>query len=521
MSGLVSIVGSGPGDPDLITNKGIDRLRNADVVFHDKLSPNDLLRDYCRADAEFHDVGKRKGKQGPDQSEINRRLVDAANSHEHVVRLKGGDPFLFGRGGEETQFLAEHDVDFEVVPGVSSLTAVPAAAGIPLTHREHSSSVAIITGHFNRHAEDEEHDWSSLAGLETIVVLMGVTRAEGIAENLIDADKDPDTPVSVIGWGSTPRQNARVTTLGNLTDGLDDPSDYLPGLLVIGDVVDCRPELNWYEEKPLFGKEIIVTRPAGQSDRLSEPLEEAGAQVHRLPTIEIQPLPDGLNRLEQQLGNLGRFDWLVFTSRNAVRFFFETLDDSSHDVRSLGSLRVACIGPGTAERLEEEGIDADLVPGKHRAEELLDELLEELPEGSDLLMPRSADARAHLAVGLRTAGHDVTEVGIYHADRPDPDTRKQLEEFLRDGDADMITFTSSSTVENLFEAMDEDVVASGLRSLEAAAIGPITAETLRSHGVSVPLVPENYNLDSFLDAIVGYYRTEDDSEDHDNRETQP
>lgn len=514
MSGLVSIIGSGPGDPDLITKKGIDRLREADVVFHDKLSPNTLLEEYCRDDAEIHDVGKRKGKEGPDQSEINRHLVEAAEAHDRVVRLKGGDPFLFGRGGEETEYLAKHDVEFEIVPGVSSLTAVPAAAGIPLTHREHSSSVGVVTGHFNRNAVDETHDWSALAGLETIAVLMGVTRSGSIAENLIDAGKSPETPVSVIGWGATPRQNTHVTTLEELTEGLDEPSEYLPGLLVVGDVVECKQDLNWYEEKPLFGKNIIVTRPSGQSDRLADPLEEAGARTLSCPTIEIKPLEKGLNELRELLGTLEEFDWLVFTSRNAVRYFFQTLESSPRDIRALGSLNVACIGPGTAERLAGEGIDADLIPGKHRAESLRDELLETLSPKSSVLMPRSADARAHLAEQLKDADHDVTEIGIYHADHPGPEVRSQLKEYLRAGDADMITFTSSSTVENLFEALDEETVTEGLQSMETAAIGPITAETLQSHGVSASLVPENYNLDSFLHAIVDFYRTEDKSEDH-------
>jgi uroporphyrinogen III methyltransferase/synthase len=502
MSGLISIVGSGPGDPDLITQKGIKRLRQADAVYHDKLSPNDLIRRYCPPDVEVHDVGKRKGKVGPTQDDINEMLLKAAREHERTVRLKGGDPFLFGRGGEETEFLAEHDVDFEIVPGVSSLTAVPASAGIPLTHRDHSSSVGIITGHFNRNAQDEEHDWEALAQLETIVVLMGVTRLGAIARNLLEAGKNPETPVSVIGWGATPDQTARVSTLGELEDGLETPGEYLPGLIVVGDVVECRSALNWYENKPLFGQRIIVTRPEKQADRLAEPLREAGAKTFVCPTIVIESLEDGRQQLMHAFDQIDAMDWLVFTSRNAVRFFFETLSDSDHDHRILGSLKIACIGPGTAERLAEEGLEADLVPEKHRAENLAESLLPELDPSSGVLLPRSADARAFLANELADTGHDVWEIPIYHTTLAEERTKNKLRTLLSESRADMITFTSSSTVENLFEALDREFLQEHLPPVECACIGPITAETLESYGISADLVPENYNLDAFLESIL-------------------
>ncbi len=309
MSGLISIVGSGPGDPDLITQKGIKRLRQANAVFHDKLSPDDLIRRYCSSDTAVHDVGKRKGKIGPSQDEINEKLLKASREHHRIVRLKGGDPFLFGRGGEETEFLAHHDIDFEIVPGVSSLTAVPASAGIPLTHRDHSSSVGVITGHFNRNAENEEHNWEALVRLETLIVLMGVTRLGTITENLIDAGKDPETPVSVIGWGATPDQTAVVSTLEELQEGLENSKKYLPGLIVVGDVVSCRADLNWYENKPLFGQRIIVTRPEGQADRLAEPLREAGAKIFVCPTIRIEPLPEGEQELREECERIQNRDW--------------------------------------------------------------------------------------------------------------------------------------------------------------------------------------------------------------------
>lgn len=517
MSGLISIVGSGPGDPELITQKGIRRLRNADVVFHDKLSPNKLIQDHCPPGTDIYDVGKRKGKIGPGQDEINNMLLEAVQEHDRVVRLKGGDPFLFGRGGEETEHLAQHDVDFEIVPGVSSLTAVPASAGIPLTHRDHSSSVGVITGHFNRNASDEEHNWDALADMETLVVLMGVTKVGSIARNLIEGGKSPDTPTAIVGWGATPKQQSLVSTLGELRDGLDQPKPYLPGLIIIGSVVGCRSSLNWYENKPLFGKKIIVTRPRNQSDRLTKKLEEAGAQTVSCPTIRIEPLDEGLSKLQSELEHLPSYDWLVFTSRNAVLYFFKTLSESNFDIRSLGNLKFAAIGPGTAERIQEERIQPDLIPEIHQAEKLTDALIDRLESNSKILLPRSADARSHMNDRLVDAGHEVVEISTYHAALPDESTRDRLEELLSDSTVDMITFTSSSTVENLFEGLDSNKIKPGLRNMARAAIGPITAETLENHGYESCLVPENYNLSDFFEAIVEFLNRDPQ---HDNTRSQ-
>lgn len=505
MTGLVSIVGAGPGDPDLITDKGIDRLRKADVVFHDKLSPNELIDDFCSGDTVVHDVGKRKGKVGPTQQDINERLVEASRDHDRIVRLKGGDPFLFGRGGEETEYLAEHDVDFEIIPGVSSLTAVPASAGIPLTHRDHSSSVGIVTGHFNRHAEDEQHDWHALAAMETLVVLMGVTRSDHVAEQLIQAGKPSDTSAAIIGWGATPRQKSFITTLGELRGGLDNTTPYLPGLIIIGDVVDCRQALNWFENRPLFGQKILVTRPESQSDRLGDRLAEAGAEAMTTPTIEITPIESGLEELTRTFSSLEEYDWIVFTSRNAVDFFAGTLEESDYDLRVLGSLRTACIGPGTAERLGELGISSDVIPDEHRAEDLARMLVERLDDSSRILLPRSADARPYLVDELTDLGHDVNEISIYKSEPPGEDRQKKLKDLLSSRSADMITFTSSSTVDNLFEFVDDELAKNSLEELVCAAIGPITAETLETYGIDATVVPENYNLDAFVDAILDHF----------------
>ncbi|MFB6347729.1 MAG: uroporphyrinogen-III C-methyltransferase [bacterium] len=507
MSGLVSIVGAGPGDPELISEKGIDRLRKADVIFHDKLSPNELIEDFCDEDTVVHDVGKRKGKVGPSQEEINNRLVEASHNYDRIVRLKGGDPFLFGRGGEETEYLADNDVDFEIIPGISSLTAVPASAGIPLTHRDHSSSVGVITGHFNRNAEDEQHNWKALSVMETLVVLMGVTRADHIASRLIQSGRDPDTPAAVIGWGATPRQESLITTLGDLKEGLNNKKPYLPGIIIVGDVVNCRQSLNWFENRPLFGQKIIVTRPESQSDRLTDRLTDLGAEAMSAPTINISPIESGLVTLAETFEQIDQFDWLIFTSRNAVRFFVETLDRSSYDLRILGSLKAACIGPGTAERLAEIGIEADLVPDKHRAEDLAETFLSRVTGTSNVLLPRSGDARPYLPDTLEEKGHQVTELSIYEANPPDPETQDKLKDLLSSRSADMITFTSSSTVENLFECLDEKTARNWLQQLDCAAIGPITAGTLKNYGVTASVVPDNYNLEAFTQAILDHFQT--------------
>ncbi len=504
MSGLVSLIGAGPGDPELITEKGIDRLRRAEIVFHDKLSPTALLERHCRGDVEVRDVGKRKGKVGPEQHEINRMLVEAARDYRRVVRMKGGDPYLFGRGGEEAEHLARHDVTFEVIPGVSSLTAAPAAAGVPLTHRDHASSVGVITGHLREGLELDDQPWEALARMQTLVVFMGITRAEAIARHLMNEGRDPATPAALIGWGSTPRQATHVTDLAGLAEGVPDRGRFLPGLVVVGEVVEARPHLNWFETRPLFGRRIVVTRPPEQADRLAGPLREAGAEALAGSTIEIHPLASGMEETRGAVGSLERYDWLVLTSRNGVRFFFDCLHGVGRDARALGTTRIACLGPGTAERLEEEGLDADVVPEDHRAEGLLEALLERTEEGDRLLLPRAAGARALLRDGLEEAKRRPHEIALYEARPAGEPYRSRLEEWLGGESVDMVTFTSASTVDSLFEMVPQ-VARNGLQNVDCAALGPVTAAALRDRNVSPALVPDRYDIESFVEAILAHY----------------
>ncbi len=499
--GMVSIVGAGPGDPEFITRRGIRRLRRAEVVFHDKLSPNELIDRYCDDSTEVIDVGKRKGKVGPGQDQINDMLVRAAEDHRYVVRLKGGDPFLFGRGGEETGYLARHEVPFEVVPGVTSLLAAPAFAGIPLTHRELASEVGVITGHVDPDREHAPRNWDHLASLSTLVVMMGVTRSGEIAEQLIEAGRDPSTPVAIIGWATRAAQNVLTTTLEDLRGGLEEPADYLPGLIVIGEVVGCREELDWTRNLPLFGQKIVVTRPSRARRELSESLRELGAEVVRRPTIRIRPLDDGLDALREALADPDSYDGIILTSRNGVRMLRRVIRESDRDVRCLAGLTLACIGPGTAEELGEWGLTADRVPDEYRAEGLVDRLLEEDPRS--WLVPRARGARTLLTDQLREAGHRIDEIHTYVSE-PHQEGRDRLSQTLSDG-PDLVTFTSSSTVDSLFRLFDGERVRRWLRHVQTACIGPITAGSLSDHGIQADIVSPRHDIPGLVRAIADEY----------------
>lgn len=503
--GHVSLIGAGPGDPELITVRAIRHLEQADIVFHDKLSPGELIERYCDPETIVRDVGKRKGKVGPDQSDINQDLLEASRNHDRVVRLKGGDPYLFGRGGEEASYLSQHDVPFEVIPGISSLLAVPNYAGVPATQRRHSSSMAVFTGHLG--SRDTELPWESLSDIDTLIAMMGITRADEIAGHLVDAGRDPDTPVAVVGWGTTPEQQSTTMTLGHLRDGIDNERDYLPGLLIIGEVVNDRETLNWYENRPLFGKQIVLTRPAGQIDGAANQLRKRGAKPLKAPTINIDPLEEGLHQLDQELPELEQYDWLVFTSQNGVRFFFEQLNEAGLDTRALGNTRIATIGEKTAESLEEHGCRADVVPDEYRAEALTSAMLEEMESGDTVLLPRAAGARAHLPDTLRERDHEVREIECYQS-VPAHGSRDRLRNWFHDGMVDMITFTSASTVDNLFRmfADDEDKLRECLADTHIGTIGPITASHLDDRGINVDVIPDEYTIGGLVAAIEQFYR---------------
>ncbi len=475
----VYLVGAGPGDPGLLTRRGAELLARAEVVVHDRLSEISLL-ELAPAGAERVDVGKSPGSP-VDQEEINRLLVDRGLRGLEVVRLKGGDPFVFGRGGEEAAALADAGVAFEVVPGVTAAVAVPAYAGIPVTHRGLSTSFTVVTGH-SRHAVDNDVDWDALArAADTIVVLMGVAHRAEIAARLQAGGLAPGTPVAAVRWGTRPGQRTVRTTLAALGDVTLEP----PVTLVIGEVAAL--DLRWFEGRPLFGRRVVVTRARAQASSLAERLQALGAETVEVPTIEIADPADGGEALAAAAARLATYDWVVLTSVNAVDRLFRAL----RDARAFGAARVAAVGPGTAAALSERGVVADLVPARAVAEALVDAFPG--PDGAGrVLVPQAAAARAVLGDGLRAKGWDVEVVEAYRtvAARPSPDAVAAAAK------ADAIAFTSSSTVTSWL-----DLAGPGALPPVVACIGPVTAETAAAHGVAVTVVGAEHTVDGLVAAL--------------------
>ena len=474
----VYLVGAGPGDPGLITVRGAEVLGRADVVVYDRLADPRLL-ELAPPGAERVDVGKRPG--GPvDQDSINALLVERGRAGGTIVRLKGGDPFVFGRGGEEAAALAAASVPFEVVPGVSAAVAVPAYAGIPVTHRGLSASLTVVTGH-SRNDPDPEPDWALLARTGgTLVVMMGVAHRDRVAARLMEGGLHPDTPVAAVMWGTRPEQRTVRTTLAGLAGADVEP----PATLVVGAVADL--DLSWYERRPLLGRRVVVTRTAEQAGELSGRLAEAGAEVVEVPTLAITDPGDRSAGLAAAARRLARFDWVVLTSANAVERLFSHL----HDARDLGPARVAAVGPATAGALARHGVRANLVARRSSGAGLADEIPE--PPGR-VLVARAEVADAALPEKLLARGFEVEEVAAYRT-VPLPVPALLLE---RARDADAVTFASGSAV--------DAYLAAGARvqpHQRVVCIGPVTAEAARRAGLEVAAVAERADLDALVDAVI-------------------
>jgi uroporphyrinogen III methyltransferase/synthase len=486
----VHLVGAGPGDPGLLTVRALELLRLADVVIYDRLSQESLL-DLAPA-AERIDVGKAPGHVRMTQSEINDLLIERGRRGETVVRLKGGDPFVFARGGEEAAALAGAGVPFEVVPGITSAIAVPAYAGIPVTLRHSSTSVTIVTGHEEPGTEGAEGtvDWEAVARVGgTIVVLMGVARIGRIAAELMAAGRSPDTPVAAVQWGTRPEQRTVRATLSTIADrALGTPST-----IVIGDV--AASDLAWFENRPLFGLRMVVTRAREQAGELVTRLQAQGAATVEVPAIEIRDPADGGAALAAAVDRLGAYDWVVLTSSNGARRLLHAVRDRGRDARAFAGGRLAAIGPGTAEALAGANLAVDLVPPRFVAESLLDALPAPGATGGRLLLVRAAVARDVLPEGLRGKGWDVDVVEAYRTEQA-PLAEEQAAAVAA---ADVVTFTSSSTVINFLAAMAG-------RSIPpvVAAIGPITAATAREHGLAVDVEAEVHTIDGLVDALVAW-----------------
>ena len=501
MLGKVYLIGAGPGDPGLLTVKGLNRLREADVVVYDRLVDRRLLAE-VRKEAELVYVGKCAGDRATDQDEIAGYLVRRALDGCVVARLKGGDPFVFGRGGEEAQALARAGVPFEVVPGVSSAIAAPAYAGIPLTHRGISSSFTVLTGSEEPSKEASDVHWGELARSGgTLVVLMGWSSLEKITGNLIKEGMDSSTPVALIRWGTEPYQRTVIGTLETAAQRGREEGLSPPVVAVIGRVVDLRSEVRWFDSKPLFGKRVLVTRSRSQASALSRLLAEEGADAVEVPAIEIRPMDD-YSPLDRAISSLRDYTWVVFTSVNGVEAFFSRLRTLGLDTRALGGIKVGAIGAATAASLERSGIVPEFVPPQYVSEAVVEAMAGLDLAGSRILLPRADIGRDDLPQGLVRLGAVVDQVHVYRTVTPEG-SRERAHERLKDGGIDVVTFTSSSTVENLLGLLDGDSSALGESTI--ACIGPVTAATARERGLQVDIVAQEYTIGGLVRALREHF----------------
>jgi uroporphyrinogen III methyltransferase/synthase len=491
--GIVYLVGAGPGDPGLMTARSLELIAAADAVFYDRLIPPGAL-DGARTDAELVYVGKQPGVPSVPQEEIGQRLVEAAQEGKSVVRLKGGDPFVFGRGGEESEALRQAGVEFEVVPGVTAGVAATAYAGIPVTHRDDASAVAFVTGHEDPEKEESALDWEALAHFPgTLIFYMGVKRLAENAAALIAAGRDPDEPAAAIERGTWPGQRTVSASLGTIADAVARDEVKAPALIVVGEVVRRRELLAWLERRPLHGRRVVVTRARAQASGLAATLRGLGADVVELPAIRIEPRIE-TQEVREAVTRLGDYTLVCLTSPNGVRLLFEAMGAAGIDARALTGATVAAIGPGTARALAERGIVADVVPERFVAEALVEALTETQVEGERVLVARAAEARDVLPEALRERGAEVDVIALYETVRETPD-EPAIESAQ---EADYVTFTSSSTVTNLTEALGNGFP----RAARVVSIGPVTSEAARAAGLRVDVEAERHDIDGLLTALL-------------------
>ncbi len=498
MAGKVYLVGAGPGDPELLTLKGQRALREADVVIYDRLA-NPRFLDYASEAAEWIYAGKEAQRHALTQEEINALLVDRARAGKIVCRLKGGDPFIFGRGGEEAEVLTASGLEWEYVPGISSAIAAPGYAGIPVTHRGLCSAFTIVTAHEDPLKEESSIRWEHLAaGGDTLVFLMGAERLPQIVERLIAHGRPPSTPAAVVSWGTYPRQRCASGTLADIVERCAEAGCGPPAVTLVGEVAALRDQLRWFDNRPLFGKRIVVTRPVDQAPELVRRIEERGGEAITCPTIRIQPLPNpDLSGLQHG------YHWVVFTSVNGVYSLLQALRNTRRDLRALGSARIAAIGPETARAVEAAGLFVDFVPSKFVAEQVVEEFPEPVT-GKRVLLPRAREARELLPELWRARGATVDVVPVY-ATVPETNSAVLLRDELTNGRIDAITFTASSTVRNFVELMPPGLWAANKERVRIACIGPITAATAREMGLRVDVVADRYTTAGLVEALEAHY----------------
>ena len=502
IKGKVYLVGAGPGDPGLITVKGLECIKRADVLIYDYLASPILLK-YAQKSAEIIYVGKKGGNHTLSQDKISLLIAEKAKSGSTVTRLKGGDPFIFGRGAEEAEVLIKEKIPFEIVPGVTSAIAAPAYAGIPLTHRRFTSTLAFVTGHEDPTKKESDIDWASLAkGIGTIVFLMGVNNLPHITSQLVKHKMRSDTPVALIRWGTTPKQVTVTGTLDTIVEQVKSAGLKAPAIIVVGKVVSLREKMKWFENRPLMGKRIVVTRAREQASELVRLLSGLGAECIECPAIKVVP-PDNWKPLDTAIKSISSYDWLVFTSVNGVNFFFERLFAKNMDARALGNLHIAVIGPATAKRLSDFGLKSDIIPKTYRAESIVEAFAKENIKGKRILIPRAKEARPVLPVELTRMGAVVDEITAYHT-KEVSDNADFLLKQLEQGTIDIITFTSSSTARNFHAILPPEKLGTLMNGVIVASIGPITTETARKLGFDVHVTAESFTIPGLCEAIKKY-----------------
>ncbi|MEJ9220203.1 uroporphyrinogen-III C-methyltransferase [Paenibacillus glucanolyticus] len=512
MAGKVYLVGAGPGDARLITIKGKECIEKADVVVYDRLASPRLLR-WTKPGAQKVYVGKLPDRHTMKQEQINQLLVDFALEGKTVVRLKGGDPTIFGRVGEEAELLYRHGISYEIVPGITSAISVPAYAGIPVTHRDHASSLSIITGHESPEKLDRMIQWDKVThATGTLIFMMGVAKIGYISRQLIKHGRSPETPVALIRWGTRAEQDTLTGTLADIEDKVKAVNFQPPAVIVVGEVVLQRERLKWAERLPLFGKRILVTRARSQASSLVSQIEDLGGEPYEFPVIEtVMPSSDEiLAGIQQALDKLPMYDWVFFTSVNGVEFFFRHLKENGRDIRSLAAARIVAVGPATADALGNYGITAEVLKERFQAEGLIDAYGSELQPGQHVLLPRGDLGRRWLPEKLADMGLHVTEAVTYENVLCGEDDEELLK-LLQEGGIHAVTFTSSSTVTNLFQLLKRMGVAHPadlLKQSAIACIGPLTAQTAEEAGLSVSLLAEEATVDSLVSALCAW--NEDD-----------
>lgn len=502
--GKVYLVGAGPGDIGLITVKGLKCLQKAEVVVYD-FHLNAQILNYISHAAEFIYAGKRGGHHTLTQDEINAVLVKKAKEGKIVCRLKGGDPFVFGRGGEEAEVLVKACIDFEVIPGISSAVAAPAYAGIPLTHRLYSSSFAVIPGYEDATKEESAIDWPKLAtGVGTLVVLMSVKNLGSMVQKLIENGRSPETPVAIVRWGTRSDQKTIVSTLREIVSYVKGQEIKPPAVVIIGEVVRLRDTLKWYEKKPLFGQRILVTREHSEG---FETLEEMGAEILEFPTIEIVP-PLSYNELDASISNIAAYNWLMLTSANGVRYFFKRFFELDRDIRDIKGIKICAIGEKTASEIRRYGIKVDLIPEEFNAEGLIEEFSRfkiqdsrfKALKGMRILLPRAETAREIFPEKVRELGGEIDVPAAYRTVKPEHHG-KRLRRFLREGRITIATFTSAATFNNFLDMLDSDA-RDLLKGVAIAVIGPVTAKAVEKAGYSVDIMPREATIEAMVKEII-------------------